>query len=503
MEMLFFPILALLLHLAVGAAASTIDLELVSRAEDQDLEECLNEAVGGDKDRAHFPDEILYQLRDVKPLNLDIPVTPAAVTYPKATEEVAEVVRCAVRYKRKVQARSGGHSYGNYCLGGTGSTAVVVDLTYFQKFEIDRNSWIATIGAGTLLENSEKQLHENGNRIISQGVAPQVGLGGHASIGGLGPLGRQLGAAADQVVEVEVVLANLTVLRATKDENKDLFFAVLGAGASFAIITEYKFQTSPEPREMVRYTYNITTGDANTLADTFKAWNKLVSDPDLSWKFASTLTILEGTISINGIYFGSRSEFDSLNIETQLSNNGPKLEIAIIDDAVGKIGQALEDIALDLSGFQASFYAKSLAFTPSTLMNDEAIDALLEYLEKSRKDALLWFVIFDLSGGYINTVPTEERACPHRNFLYFMQSYAITLGRVGQTTRDFLNGINRLIIDNVPGVGGACAGYVDPFLDYAQQEYWGPNLARLEKVKADIDKDDVFHDPQSVRPAKS
>ncbi|KAK7531461.1 uncharacterized protein J3D65DRAFT_661830 [Phyllosticta citribraziliensis] len=494
------PFLPFLLYLVVGAAAGAVDIELVSRTEDEDLERCLNDAVGGDKDRAQFPDEALYQLRDVKPLNLDIPVTPAAVTYPKTTEEVAEVVRCAVKYRRKVQARSGGHSYANYCLGGAGSTAVVVDLGHFQKFEIDRASWIATMGAGTLLENSEKRLHENGNRIISQGVAPQVGLGGHASIGGLGPLGRQLGAAADQVVEVEVVLANSTVLRATKDENKDVFFAVLGAGASFAIITEYKFQTSPEPGEMVRYTYNVTTGDAKTLAKTFKAWNKLVSNPDLSWKFASTLTILDRTININGIYFGPRSEFDSLNIEAQLPS-GPKLELFIMDDVIGKIGQTLEDIGLHLSGSQASFYAKSLAFTPSTLMNDKAIDALFEYLEKSRKDALLWFVIFDLSGGYINTVPRDERAYPHRNVLYFMQSYAITLGRVGQTTRDFLNGINRLIVDNVPGVGGAYAGYVDPFLENAQQEYWGPNLGRLEKIKAEIDKDDVFHNPQSVRPA--
>lgn len=175
----------------------------------------------------------------------------------------------------------------------------------------------------------------------------------------------------------------------------------------------------------------------------------------------------------------------------------------IMDDAVGKIGQALEDVGLHLSGLQTSFYAKSLTFTPSTLMNDQAIDALFEYLENSKKNALLWFVIFDLAGGYINTVPLDERAYPHRSVLYFMQSYAITLGRVSQTTRDFLNGINQLIIENVPGVGGAYAGYVDPFLQNAQQEYWGPNLPRLEQIKADIDKDDVFHNPQSVRPATS
>lgn len=112
--MLIPTTLAWLLHLAVGTAASAKP-DLVLRAGDKDLENCLNDAVGGDKARAQFPDEFLYELKDARPLNLDIPVTPAAITYPETSEEVAAIVRCAVRYNRKVQGRSGGHSYGNYC----------------------------------------------------------------------------------------------------------------------------------------------------------------------------------------------------------------------------------------------------------------------------------------------------------------------------------------------------------------------------------------------------
>lgn len=53
----------------------------------------------------------------VKPYNLQIPVTPAAVVRPTSSEEVAAAVRCAVASNITVQAKSGGHSYGNYGLG--------------------------------------------------------------------------------------------------------------------------------------------------------------------------------------------------------------------------------------------------------------------------------------------------------------------------------------------------------------------------------------------------
>ena len=50
---------------------------------------------------------------------------------------------------------------------------------------------------------------------------------GHLTIGGLGPLSRQYGAALDHVEEVEVVLANGTITRASNSQNTDLFFVRL------------------------------------------------------------------------------------------------------------------------------------------------------------------------------------------------------------------------------------------------------------------------------------
>ena len=75
---------------------------------------CLVSAVGGNASLVAFPDNLLYQTSFVKPFNLNFPVTPAAVTFPKTSEQVAAVVKCSADSGYKVQGKSGGHSYGNY-----------------------------------------------------------------------------------------------------------------------------------------------------------------------------------------------------------------------------------------------------------------------------------------------------------------------------------------------------------------------------------------------------
>lgn len=71
-------------------------------------------ALNGQGDIADFPSKLLYQFEDAKPYNLDYPITPAAVTYPKTPEQIAAIIKYASTANFKVQARSGGHSYANY-----------------------------------------------------------------------------------------------------------------------------------------------------------------------------------------------------------------------------------------------------------------------------------------------------------------------------------------------------------------------------------------------------
>jgi FAD/FMN-containing dehydrogenase len=78
------------------------------------LTSALVAAVNNDKSLVAAPGKPFFQTRDVKRYNLAIPTTPIAVTYPRTAEEVSAIIKVAAASGLKVQARSGGHSYGNY-----------------------------------------------------------------------------------------------------------------------------------------------------------------------------------------------------------------------------------------------------------------------------------------------------------------------------------------------------------------------------------------------------
>lgn len=468
------------------------------------VQKCLVDAVGGDKALLAYKDTPLYQLSHVKPYNLDIPVTPAAVTYPKSAEHVAAIVKCAADNDLKVQPRGGGHSYANYGIGGEDGV-IVVDLKNFQQFSIDKNTWQATIGAGSLLGDVTERLHNNGKRAMAHGTCPQVGIGGHATIGGLGPSSRMWGSALDHVEEVTVVLANSSIVQASEKENSDVFWALKGAAAGFGIITEFKVRTQAEPGESVLYSYGIQVGSAKAKAAAFKKWQALISDPDLSRKFASQFIVTELGAVITGTYFGSQSEFDALNISSRLPHKDES--VIVLKDWLGVVGHWAEDLALEIGGgIQSNFYAKSVAYTKDDIIPDDDVDKLFDYIDKTDKGTPLWFVIWDLEGGAINDVAPDATAYGHRDALFYHQAYAVNLvGKVNDKIRNFLTGFNKVITDALPGHDlGAYAGYVDPALgDKGAEAYWRGNLPRLESIKAAVDPKDIFHNPQSVRPKKS
>ena len=139
------------------------------------LQDCLN-TVFSDASLRTFPQDVDY-FSKINAYNLDYPVYPAAIVRPTTVTQVSAAVKCAVKAGVKVQPRSGGHSYANYCLGGVDG-ALVVDLMHLQKFDMDTATWEATIGAGTLLGDVTKRLHDAGGRAIAHGICPQVGIGG-------------------------------------------------------------------------------------------------------------------------------------------------------------------------------------------------------------------------------------------------------------------------------------------------------------------------------------
>lgn len=376
-------------------------------------------------------------------------------------------------------------------------------MKHFQQFSMDSTTWHATIGSGTLLDDVTKRLYDAGERAMAHGVCPQVGSGGHFTIGGLGPMSRMWGTALDHIVEVQVVLADSSIVRASESLNPDVFFAVRGAAAGFAVVTEFVVRTHPAPKNSISYSFSVEEGSASDKAQTFKNWQSFVANPDLSRNFSSQLTVCEVGLFISGTYFGSQEEFDALNLQGVFHQNLKCSVVITMKDWLGTVLNWTEGIGLHLVGStRCAFYAKCLAFEPSNLLSSSSVDNLFEYLEKKEKGTALWFLNFELQGGATNDVPVDAAAYAHRDVLFYTEAFGIDIGRVTKTTRGFVTGINELVTTAMPNVSFGCyPGFVDPELPNGQEAYWGVNLPKLERIKEAIDPSDIFHNPQSVRPA--
>ena len=137
--------------------------------------------------------------------------------------DVQVAVKCGANTQTPVVARSGGHSYAAYGVGGQDGS-LVVDLSALKNITYANDHQQATVQTGNRLGDVAVNLWNNGQRALPHGTCPNVGSGGHTSYGGFGFLSRFGGLLLDRVVSAEVVLANGTVVTASKDSHADLFW---------------------------------------------------------------------------------------------------------------------------------------------------------------------------------------------------------------------------------------------------------------------------------------
>ncbi|KAK3680848.1 hypothetical protein B0T22DRAFT_485748 [Podospora appendiculata] len=469
------------------------------------LQDCLDSICAGRANCVHYAGGgglYKYFSEWIKPLNLAYLITPAAVIRPRNVTEVAAVVKCAAKNGVKVQAKSGGHSYANYGSGGQDG-AISVDLVNLQSVWVNTTggSWQAHVGAGSKLGDVDDKLAPY-KRAFAHGICPGVGIGGHATIGGLGPMSRMWGTCLDHVEEVEVVTATGAILRASTTQNVDLFWALRGAGAGFGIITEFVLKTHPEPAEVVDYVYNFQYSHLPEMVDFFMAWQNLVADPTLDRRLGTEFTLYPFGARVTATWYGSQAEFVSSGIMDRLPSGNDTVGLSR-NSWLGHLLSQAQKEALRLGDVPNPFYSKSLGFTRRDLLTRAQTLDLFQWVDKAAKGTLAWFVIFDATGGKVADVGSNATAYAHRDKVFFYQSYAINVLRVSSTTRAFLEGFHNRLLGFLPAgeAHGTYPGYVDPFLKFPQQEYWLANLPVLEGIKSKWDAGDVFHNPQSVRPA--
>ncbi|KAB2103312.1 hypothetical protein AG0111_0g8656 [Alternaria gaisen] len=188
-------------------------------------------------------------------------------------------------------------------------------------------------------------------------------------VGGIGYMSRDLGLSIDVLLELEVVLANGTVVRANKDQHQDLFWAMRGAGASFRTATEFGFQTKPKPSEITTLSYNYTTEDLSVLSNAVKKFQQMMADESMPRKLTASATVTRNSVYISGAFFGSRKDFDSI----ELNNRFPETKEKRLKEGVAWI-QYMENLFQSAGAIpnQAYLYARDTAVVDNPSLREDS-----------------------------------------------------------------------------------------------------------------------------------
>ena len=166
---------------------------------------------------------------------------PALIARCRGVADVADAVRLARKLGLEVAVRGGGHNVaGRATIDG----GLMIDLASMKGVHVDPKSRTARAEGGvTWAElNRETQLH---GLAVTGGVVSTTGIAGLTLGGGLGWLMGKYGLALDNLRSVELVTSKGEVLRASKNEEPDLFWAVRGGGGNFGVVTNFHFRTHP------------------------------------------------------------------------------------------------------------------------------------------------------------------------------------------------------------------------------------------------------------------
>jgi FAD/FMN-containing dehydrogenase len=164
------------------------------------------------------------------------------VLLPGDARQVAEALAVARCAGSPFAVRSGGHGISSIATNDGGT---VIDLRRLDTVERVGPRRVR-LGPGARWGGVARTLYPWG-LAISSGDSGDVGVGGLATTGGLGLMGRAHGLTIDRVRAAEIVTADGAVRTVSETEEEELFWAVRGAGANVGIVTAVEIEAAPTP----------------------------------------------------------------------------------------------------------------------------------------------------------------------------------------------------------------------------------------------------------------
>ena len=166
---------------------------------------------------------------------------PALIARCAGVADVMAAVKFARTHGLPVAVRSGGHSFPGLSVA---DDAFLIDLGLMKGVRVDPEARIARVQAGVLLGELDRETQPFGLAAPS-GIVTHTGVAGLTLGGGIGWIMRKHGLSIDQLRRVDLVTADGEFVKASADENPDLFWGLRGGGGNFGIVTEFEFNLVP------------------------------------------------------------------------------------------------------------------------------------------------------------------------------------------------------------------------------------------------------------------
>jgi FAD/FMN-containing dehydrogenase len=199
---------------------------------------------------------------------------PALIARCTGVADVTAAVRFARERDLAVAVRGGGHNVAGtaVCDGG-----VVIDLSPMKGMYVDPRARTARAQPGLLWGEFDHETQRFG-LATTGGIVTHTGVAGLTLGGGLGWLMRRYGLTCDNLVSADVVTADGELVRASAEENEDLFWGLRGGGGNFGIVTSFEYRLHPVGPTVLAGVILFPASRARAVLDFYRQY--IASAPD-------------------------------------------------------------------------------------------------------------------------------------------------------------------------------------------------------------------------------
>ena len=423
--------------------------------------------------------------------NLAADQHPVAVVFAESADDVVAVVDYARRRGLHVATQGTGHFAATlHSLEDT----ILIRTCRMRGLEIDPVTQTARAEAGVLWEEVFLAAAEHGLAGLA-GSSPDVGVVGYTLGGGMGWLARRYGLAANSVTAVELVTADGEPVRADRDNEPELFWAIRGGGGSFGIVTAIEFTLYPVPEVYA----GVLFFPVERASEVLKAWREWVdATPNEVTSVGRLMSFppipqipepLRGTsfVLVEATYIGD--EADGAALIQPLRELGPAMD-TFATIPVEELRHLHMDPPEPVPGAGDGMNLADL--TP------EAIDALVEVQGAGSGSPLLSVEIRQL-GGVLAEPSPEHGAVGTFDAAFAMFGVGMALdAEMKEAVEAYAAKVKATLAP-----WAADRGYFN-FADRPQDGeglYPSETYRRLAEIRADVDPDELFRATHPIRPA--